>query len=81
MMTSAAIALAHAPRLLGDVQGTGAPSDVTAGAVLTLVLPMALLVLVLAWWWLAARRGWPPLPTTRHPVPERHQWHLRHRHE
>lgn len=81
MMTSATTALAHALSLLGDVKGTGAPSDVTAGAVLTLVLPLALLVLVLAWWWLAVRRGWPTLPTTRHPAPERHRWHLRHRDE
>jgi len=54
---------------------------VTAGAVLTLVVPLALLVLVLAWWWLAVRRGWPALPTARHPASPRHRWHLRHRDE
>jgi hypothetical protein len=80
-MTLATTALGHALRLLGEIHGTGASSDVTAGAVLTLVLPLALLMVVLAWWWRAARRGWPPLPTTRHPAPERHRWHLRHRHE
>lgn len=67
--------------IFADVTGSGAASDVTAGAVLTLVLPLVLLAIVLAWWWLAARRGWPPLPTTRHPAPPRHRWHLRHRHE
>jgi hypothetical protein len=65
--------------VLADVSGSGAASDVTSGAVLTLVMPLALLVIVLAWWWLAARRGWPPLPTARHPAPTRHRWHLRHR--
>jgi hypothetical protein len=52
-------------RLIADVTGTGHPSDVTAGAVLTLVLPLALLAIVLTWWWLAARRGWPKLPAER----------------
>ncbi|MEA2395271.1 MAG: hypothetical protein QOJ82_3162 [Solirubrobacteraceae bacterium] len=80
-MSVAAAAAGLAPRLLADVHGTGAASDVTAGAVLTLVLPLVLLVLVLAWWWLAASRGWPPLPTTRHPAPERSRWHLRRRDE
>ena len=42
--------------VLADVGGTGAASHVTAGAVLTLVIPLALLVLVLAWWWLSSRR-------------------------
>lgn len=51
--------------LIADVSGTGHPSDVTAGAVLTLVLPLALLAIVLTWWWLAARRGWPKLPLAR----------------
>lgn len=55
--------------VIADVTGTGAPSDVTAGAVLTLVLPLALLALVLTWWWLAARRGWPKLPVARRPPP------------
>jgi hypothetical protein len=64
---------------LADVSGTGGASHVSSGAVLTLVLPLALLVLVLGWWWVAARRGWPPLPTARHPAPPRHRWHLRHR--
>jgi hypothetical protein len=62
--------------VLADVKGTGAASHVTAGAVLTLVLPLSLLVLVLGSWWLAARRGWPPLPTRRRPAPpgdRRHQ--------
>ncbi|MGZ4202283.1 MAG: hypothetical protein ACXVRH_09525 [Thermoleophilaceae bacterium] len=67
--------------LFADVGGTGAASHVTAGAVLTLVIPLALLVLVLAWWWLSSRRGWPALPTERHPAPPRHRWHLRHRDE
>ncbi|HEX6459431.1 MAG TPA: hypothetical protein VF032_10990 [Thermoleophilaceae bacterium] len=64
---------------LADVSGSGGASDVNAGAVLTLVLPLALLFLIFVWWWVAARRGWPPLPTTRHPAPPRHRWHLRHR--
>lgn len=51
--------------LIADVSGTGAPSDVEAGAWLTLVLPLALLAIVLTWWWLAARRGWPKLPGAR----------------
>jgi len=65
--------------LLADVTGTGHPSDVNAGAVLTLVLPLVLLVVVLIAWAVAARHGWSPLPTTRHPAPQRHRWHLRHR--
>lgn len=67
--------------LVADVGGTGAGSHVTGGAVLTLVLPLALLVLVLAWWWLAARRGWPPLPTSKDHAPPRHRWHLRRRND
>jgi hypothetical protein len=67
--------------VVADVGGNGTASHVTSGAVLTLVLPLALLVLVLVWWWLAARRGWPPLPTSRHPAPPRHRWHQRHRDE
>jgi hypothetical protein len=67
--------------VLADVGGSGAASHVTTGAVLTLVIPLALLVLVLAWWALSARRGWPALPTERHPAPPRHRWHLRHRDE
>jgi hypothetical protein len=55
--------------LIADVSGTGHPSDVTAGAVLTLVLPLALLAIVLTWWWLAARRGWPKLPVARRQAP------------
>lgn len=51
--------------LIADVRGTGHPSDVIAGAVLTLVLPLALLAIVLTWWWLAARRGWPKLPVAQ----------------
>jgi hypothetical protein len=66
--------------LLADVSGTGAASHVTAGAVLTLVIPVALLIVVLLAWQLSARRGWPPLPTERDPAPPRHRWHLRHRH-
>ena len=31
-------------------------SDVSAGSVLTLVVPLSLLVVVLALWWLLARR-------------------------
>jgi hypothetical protein len=57
--------------VLADVTGTGAPSDVTSGAVLTLVLPLALLAIVLLWWWLAARRGWPKLPAEQRPAPVR----------
>jgi hypothetical protein len=60
--------------VIADVSGTGAPSHVNSGAWLTLVLPLALLVLVLGWWWFAARRGWPPLPTSRHPAAPRHRW-------
>jgi hypothetical protein len=67
--------------VVADVSGTGAASHVTSGAVLTLVIPLALLVLVLLWWGLSARRGWPALPTRRHPAPPRHRWHLRHRDE
>lgn len=66
---------------IADVTGTGAPSDVTAGAVLTLVLPLALLAIVLVWWWFAARRGWPKLPTDQHPAPARHRRHRRHEDE
>jgi hypothetical protein len=66
---------------IADVTGSGSASDVSAGAVLTLVIPLLLLAIVLAWWWLAARRGWPTLPTARHPAPPRHRWHLRHRHQ
>ncbi|MBS1869320.1 MAG: hypothetical protein JSS99_06620 [Actinobacteria bacterium] len=55
--------------LLADVTGTGGASDVPAGAWLTLVLPLALLAVVLAWWWLAARRGWPKLPGARRQTP------------
>jgi hypothetical protein len=73
--------LTTALTVVADVGGTGAASHVTGGAVLTLVLPLGLLVLVLGSWWLAARRGWPPLPTERHPAPPRHRWHLRHRDE
>ena len=62
---------------LADVSGTGAASNVSGGAVLTLVLPLALLAIVLALGWLAVRTGWPSLPTTRHPAPPRHRWHLR----
>jgi hypothetical protein len=60
--------------VMADVGGTGGVSHVNSGAWLTLVLPLALLILVLGWWWLAARRGWPPLPTSRHPAPPRHRW-------
>jgi hypothetical protein len=59
-------------QLIADVTGTGHPSDVTAGAVLTLVLPLALLAIVLTWWWLAARRGWPKLPAERRQAPAPH---------
>jgi hypothetical protein len=31
-------------------------SDVTAGAIITLVVPLSLLIVVLAWWALLARR-------------------------
>jgi len=55
--------------LIADVSGSGAPSDVPAGAWLTLVLPLALLAIVLTWWWLAARRGWPKLPVARRQAP------------
>lgn len=65
---------------LADVSGNGGASHVNSGAVLTLVLPLALLFLISVWWWVAARRGWPSLPTTRHPAPPRHRWHLRQRH-
>ena len=80
-MTAAVAMVSLAPHVLADVTGSGAASHVTAGAVLTLVVPLALLVLVLAWWWLAVRRGWPALPTARHPASPRHRWHLRHRDE
>jgi hypothetical protein len=58
--------------LIADVTGTGAPSDVAAGAWMTLVLPLALLAIVLTWWWLAARRGWPKLPGARRQAPTPH---------
>jgi hypothetical protein len=45
--------------VVADVGGNGAASDVTSGAVLTLVLPLALLAIILVWWWLTLRRGWP----------------------
>ncbi len=32
-------------------------SDVGAGAVMTLVVPIGLLLIVLGWWWLLARRA------------------------
>ena len=64
---------------LADVTGNGGVSHVNSGAVLTLVLPLGLLFLIFAWWWVAARRGWPPLPTARHRAPPRQRWHLRHR--
>ncbi|HXE44610.1 MAG TPA: hypothetical protein VN635_05385 [Conexibacter sp.] len=54
---------------IADVTGTGGASDVTAGAWMTLVLPLALLAVVLTWWWLAARRGWPKLPVARRQAP------------
>jgi hypothetical protein len=73
--------LTTASLVLADVSGSGAASHVTSGAVLTLVLPLGLLVLVLLGWWLAVRRGWPALPTERHPAPPRHRRHLRHRDE
>jgi hypothetical protein len=63
--------------VVADVGGTGKASHVTSGAVLTLVLPLALLVIVLVAWHLRVRRGWPALPTERHPAPPRHRWHLR----
>jgi flagellar biogenesis protein FliO len=44
---------------LADVSGTGAASNVSGGAVLTLVLPLALLAIVLVLGWLAVRTGWP----------------------
>jgi hypothetical protein len=74
-------ALTTAWLVFADVGGTGAPSHVTSGAVLTLVIPLGLLVVVLLSWWWAARRGWPALPSERHPAPPRHHWHLRHRNE
>jgi hypothetical protein len=74
------MALLHtALAVVADVGGTGAASHVTGGAVLTLVIPLGLLVLVLTWLWLAARRGWPPLPTDKQAAPPRHRWHLRRR--
>ena len=76
--TATALLVYHA---LGDVTGSGAASDVTAGAVLTVVLPLGLLVIVLAWWWLSARRGWPPLPTGKQPPVARKRVRLRHRDE
>jgi hypothetical protein len=79
MSTAATVLLAY--HVFGDVGGSGAASHVTAGAALTLVLPLALLVIVLAWWWRAARRGWPPLPPAKHPPAARRRRHLRHRDE
>ena len=67
--------------VVADVSGSGKASDVAGGAVMTLVLPLALLVIVLFLGWLAVRAGWPSLPTTRHPAPPRHRWHLRRHHE
>ena len=32
-------------------------SDVNAGTIMTLVVPLSLLIVVLAWWWLLARQG------------------------
>ncbi len=32
-------------------------SDVNAGTIMTLVVPLSLLMLVFAWWWLVARHG------------------------
>lgn len=57
------------PVLIADVTGSGSQSDVTAGAWMTLVLPLAVLAIVLTWWWLAARRGWPKLPGARRQAP------------
>lgn len=74
-------ALTTASLVLGDVGGSGAASHVASGGVLTLVIPLALLVIILLSWWLATRRGWPPLPTQRHPAPPRHRWPLRQRDE
>ena len=79
MSTLATALLAH--RVFGDVTGSGAASHVTAGAVLTLVIPVGLLVIVLVWWWLAARRGWPPLPMAKHPPEGRRRSQLPHRDE
>ena len=55
--------------LIADVSGSGSASDVAAGAWMTLVLPLVLLAVVLTWWWLAARRGWPKLPVARRQAP------------
>lgn len=57
-------------QILGDVGGNGAASHVTSGAVMTLVLPLALLAVVLAWLWLAVRRGWAPLRGRTPETPE-----------
>lgn len=78
-MSAVAIVLLLAYRVFGDVGGSGAASHVTAGAVLTLVVPLALLVIVLTWWWLAARRGWPPLPTAKRSPAAGDGSHLQHR--
>ena len=43
--------------IVADVGGSGAASHVTSGAVWTLVLPVALLLVVLGLLWLAARRA------------------------
>jgi hypothetical protein len=32
-------------------------SDVNAGTIMTLVVPVSLLMVVLAWWWLLVRRA------------------------
>jgi hypothetical protein len=32
-------------------------SDVNAGTIMTLVVPLSLLMVVFAWWWLVARQG------------------------
>jgi len=32
-------------------------SDVNAGTIMTLVVPLSLLMVVFAWWWLLARQG------------------------
>ena len=32
-------------------------SDVNAGTIMTLVVPLSLLMVVFGWWWLVARQG------------------------
>ncbi len=54
---------------IADVTGTGGASNVPAGAWMTLVLPLVVLAIVLTWWWLAAKRGWPKLPVARRQAP------------